>query len=174
MNARTRRDMHRWTKAEEDELRWVWGAKTVATIAAQLDRTQRAVVTKARRLGLGIGVPNGWEYLTAAAQRAGYEVVQLRRILAFANVRIRPSASMAKTGRYSVVDPDAVDRAVALWLSTETITEAARSRGLSRASLEKVVRARLPSPPKNTVWRIPTAFFDEVAPLTRKAGQRWP
>lgn len=107
----------RWTRADDGKLRLLWG-QSIRVIAKALHRTVLSVYWRAQKLGLGLGCPHGYEYLSAAAIRAGYAVRQLRQILHHSGVPIRKA--MSRQGlRARIVEPDLVDRAVAKWMAIE-------------------------------------------------------
>ena len=79
----------RWTPKEIEHLYTYWGTQSLRSLCRILRRTRVAICGKARQLGLSLGCPQGFEYLTAAATRAGYNTRQLRQILAWAEVKIK-------------------------------------------------------------------------------------
>ncbi len=132
----------RWTAAEEEELCLLWGEKTLPRIAAHLRRSPEGVYRRAECLGLTRGVPQGFEALSVAARRTGYCDPTLRKILAWAGVKVRRTMSRPPRGKTRLpcrfcVDPFDVDRAVKAWLATETIGEGARRHGYSGETLRK-------------------------------------
>lgn len=156
----------RWTPLEENRLRLFWGARSVPDIAETLGRSAFAVYQRAELLGLGLGCPRGYEYLTAAARRTGFEVARLRLILGEAGFKIR--GAMVRGGatvRY-YVDPEKVDAAVASWLATETLAGAARRLGMWPDTLERRLLASgvplPPKPPGKRHWRIPSEAIEQA------------
>ncbi len=131
------RRRRRWTWRDDDRLRDLWGEHTVAQIARALERTELTVYWRAQTLGLGLGCPQGFEYLSHAAARTGYATGQLRRILRWAGVGVRPACTRLGPRRRPthIVDPDDVDDAVARWHATETIEAAARRHDLSAEAM---------------------------------------
>lgn len=141
-----------WTTWELNQLHLLWGLHSLSTIARRLGRTEHGVFIRVRKLELGIGCPQGFESLVAAADRAGYAVNQLRRILFWARVPVRSYASLPGAhGRKRYVEPIAVDRAVAKWCRCETMREAALRIGMSRPHLGRLyqedIKAGLIPPP---------------------------
>jgi hypothetical protein len=166
-----------WTYRDDDHLRISWGPHPIRAIAKTLGRTEQAVYQRAKELGLGLGVPQGFETLTHAAERTGFATSQLRVILRAGGVRItrgltRPSHRVVRPHHVThIVEPHDVDEAVAAWLATETIQAGARRHGyegsvLRRLALEAIAKgdARIPAPPTRARyrWRIPSAVIDEL------------
>lgn len=165
----------RWTKADEAALEAMWG-HALPTIARALKRTVITVYWRAQRLGLGLGCPDGYEYLSAAALRCGYCASQLRRILRWAGVAVRKSVTRYQSRRtFHWVDPFEVDEAVRRWHETETLNAAARRHSLHSTSLEvrlRMVGAPLPPKPgKKLHWRIPSATVDLAVATTERRGR---
>jgi hypothetical protein len=134
-----------WTDAEDARLRKLWNGETpLGTIAAALKRTEHAVYCRARELGLQLGCPERWERMAAAAQRAGYSVKMLGKILRANNVRPLPTISPRSDGRpvrEYIVWPQDVDDAVAAWLDAEPLTTAARREGVCPKTLARRLEA---------------------------------
>ncbi len=134
----------RWTAADDQTLRdgWELGWR-VSIIAKHLGRTKAATYKRAQDIGLPLGVPDGWEHLSAAAERTGYATQQLRRILRWAGVHMRNALSRpcrSRSGRRQwIVEPEVVDEAVARWHATEPVTTAARRVGVG----DELLRGRL-------------------------------
>ena len=123
----------RWTPAEDVKLRRLWGSVSLREIGKDLDRTVLTVYWRAQHLGLPLGCPQGWEYLSAAATRTGYSTTQLRRALAFSSVGIQRAFVRTKDPHprgTRIVEPFDVDRAVEAWGATEPVTDAAHRRGM--------------------------------------------
>lgn len=168
----------RWTPRDDLRLSALWGTTTIARVAAQMGRTPRTVYWRAQRLDLGLGCPEGMEYLTHAAERAGYATASLRIILRWAGVRIARAASRPDAAPRSrrlrgewVVDPDDVDDAIARWHTTETLEGAARRRGVGSCVLVRLLGeaaargdARVPPKPArpHAHWRVPSALVDDL------------
>lgn len=164
----------RWTRDDDQELRALWGEVALRTIASRLKRTPAAVFARAQvALRLPLGCPQGHEYLTHAAKRTGYTAGQLRRILAWAGVKLRPSMSRPTEARrhYHTVDPFDVDDAVGRWLENETVESGARRHGLIGATLAAWLRLarrqtdiRIPDEPRERKahWRVPSSTIDAV------------
>lgn len=136
----------RW-KPEEDrelDLWWSSGLRLDAIANRFPGRTKGAVYRRAKDRGLGLGCPKGFEYLHAAAERTGYCIPTLRRILDYSDVQVHVSLRMPgstnKNWRRHYVDPFEVDEAIALWMKTEKPTDAARRRGVNRETLRRWLR----------------------------------
>jgi hypothetical protein len=103
-----------------------------------------AIYTRAKLLGLPLGVPRGFESLDAAARRAGVHPRTMRRILRWAGKKIRRKLSepLPRSFHRLMVDQLDVDEAVAAWTRTEPVEAAARRLGIDpvrlRARLRKV------------------------------------
>lgn len=135
----------RWTHADDEALRDLWDlGLRLSAISKQLNRTKATIYWRAQKLGLPLGCPDGFEHLTAAADRVGYSPCTLRRIMRWAGKKVRAALSRPTGGhwRRQIVDPVDVDEAVAAWLRTETANSAAKRLGISgdrlRARLRKV------------------------------------
>jgi len=154
----------------------LWGVP-ICIIARELERTPEAVYQRAARIGLPNGCPPGHEYLTAAAKRTGFgDTGMLRRILKWAKVRIRHTNSLepAQHARF-FVEPEAVDRAVAAWLKTETPEAAARRLGVSTATvMSRLQLSGLRLPPKvgrKKHWRIPSTTIERAMTMVVRRGR---
>lgn len=158
------RHYRRWTRGDVKILRDLWGTVTLATIAEKLGRSPLTVYYFATKAGLQRGCPQGYEYLTAAATRTGFDTGQLRVILASAGVKLRVVMALPKKRRhYHVVSPDIVDEAVDAWMKLEGLPDAARRLGTTR----EVVRAALVAaghepPPLKFRWRVLPSVADEA------------
>lgn len=131
----------RWTRSDDAQLRDLWDlGMQVRAIATRLGRTALTVYWRAQKLGLPLGCPDGWEYLTAAAERTGYATKQLRPILAWAGVSLRralarPNKKVARACHF--VDPLEVDAAIAKWTASEPVHTAAARLGICAGTLER-------------------------------------
>jgi hypothetical protein len=183
--------VRRWTWKDDDQLRIDWGIHPMEHIAKTLNRTTYGVYCRAQALGLGVGCPQGFEYLSAASRRTGYAVSSLRRILSWAHVPIRrayakPDRPPSRCPNW-IVEPIAVDDAVAEWHQTEPLDCAAERHGVAYTVLIRLlgdaamncdqrvcslVLNRFPNgaanrstdaPPRRSRrhWRIPSALADE-------------
>lgn len=175
----------RWTAAVDRALVMLWGEFTVTRIARKLSRTPLTVYFRARKLELRCGAPQGFEYLSHAARRVGFDAVTLRRILRWAGVGLRQAMSRPDaTGRrrHFFVDPFDVDHAIEAWHATETVQGAARRLGMCDETLRKwLLDARrdgddgVPEKPSGAKqhWRVPsTAIERVVAERLAKFGNR--
>lgn len=170
-----------WTAADDRRLALLWECPdSLRSIAAALRRTEKTTYWRVQQLGLALGPPQGYEYLTAAADRTGYETEQLRRILDWASVKIRPVRARpsrrrgAHTGtrrRMFFVEIDAVDEAIAKWHRTENVAAAARDRGIGGDVLRAWLRlAGVPDEKRarKQHWRVESAVIDRVVAERRK------
>lgn len=129
-----------WTKHDLERLEFLWDAShSLPWIAKQLGRTLKTTYQRAQELGLPLGCPRGYEYLTNAGIRTGYTTGQLRHILRWAGCPIHPALSRTVRGRKRshVVDPQDVDDALERWHATETCETAARRRGRCGETLKR-------------------------------------
>jgi hypothetical protein len=168
--------MARWTPADDMWLRASWD-RPLSKLSAKVGRTEQAVAQRAQQLGLGLGCPPGFEYLTVAARRTGFDRSSLRMILRWGKVKIHESitANRRPRGRW-IVDPEKVDRAVEDWLKTETIEAASRRTGYTAEALtRRLEMCGLPLPGRPTGkrhWRIPSDLIDEAIAIVQKRGRR--
>jgi hypothetical protein len=129
-----------WSAQDVTRLRFLWDAShSLPWIAKQLGRTVKTTYQRAQSLGLPLGCPQGYEYLTNAAIRCGYTAGQLRHRLRWAGVPIHPALSRTARGRKRshVVDPQDVDDALERWHSTEPVEAAARRLGVCGETLKR-------------------------------------
>lgn len=143
--ARARRN-DPWTPEEDAALRWAWEQDDTRTIARKIGRTPMAIYHRVAVLGIGLGRPRGGEYVYEAAQRCGVDGDAMRAILIMAGVRLRRCRWNPHTQRRNprarwVLSEDA-DRAMALWLRSETVTDAAARVGMSRYALSRILTER--------------------------------
>jgi hypothetical protein len=132
----------RWTAEDDRRLTFEWAeGLSLATVAKRLGRTQAATYWRAQQIGLPLGVPDGFEYFSAAAERTGYATKQLRAILATHGVRLHATLSRTspekRPRRMHFVDPLLVDDAVAAWVQAEPVEAAARRLGICGESLRR-------------------------------------
>jgi hypothetical protein len=140
LGLRTRR---RWTNPERAALRKLWHDVGQRALRERLGgRPWTEIRREAKRLGLPMGIPQGYEFLTAAAERTGFSRSTLERMLAWAGVQVHRHYGW--TGpvkfRQRYVEPEAVDEAVAKWLKTETPTALARRLGACGPQFAVVLR----------------------------------
>lgn len=165
----------RWTAADDRKLEMLWG-KSLKVVAAELGRTMLTTYWRAQKLGLGLGVPQGGEYMSAAARRTGYAISTLWMILRWAGVRPLLSLARERTERSTHwVDPDDVNDAIEKWLLTETPEAAARRHGYSaECVIQRLIRSGLAVPPrpgKRCHWRIPSEIIDQSMAMFEKRGR---
>ena len=134
----------RWTQQDDARLELLWGLESVRVIAETLERKPVAVYVRARILGLPLGCPCGYEYLTDACKRTGYKSSQLRTILRFGGVKLHKAWTSTPHKRKRathVVVPEEVDEACAAWSQTEIVEQAAARRGMLGETLTKRLKA---------------------------------
>jgi hypothetical protein len=154
----------RWTEHDDESLSFQWGAP-VHELAEKFGRSVVAIRWRARTLGLHLGHAQGHEYITHAAKRCGFSVVQLRRILWAQHVRIY-SSPMGDEKRSHSVDPDDVDRAVEMWCKSEPLLVAARRWGVHPQTVRRALQMSGERTPKKPGfrqhWRIPREVIDRA------------
>ena len=174
------RHQHRWTAAEDERLRRVWGDLKREVLRRLPGRTWLGIVRRARNLGLKTGVPEGFELILTAAKRAGYQYATMLRILRWAGVEIRrhwrqtkpvkrglyrKPESTRRAAHWHIVEIEDTDEAVARWHKTETIFGAARARDVPKMTLTAWLREAGLLTAKNrfaSTYRIQTADIDRV------------
>jgi hypothetical protein len=168
-----------WTEAEDCTLRLNWGEKSIKEIALQLGRSIYGVYDRAYDLDLPLGCPQGFEFFTAAAKRTGFTKGEFSKLLRYSRVEVRPAMSRpsgSKTPRASIVEPDAVDEAVRVWMQTETLAVAADRHGVAPKTLERWLMSsglHLPKKPKHRRhWRIPSETIDAAAAMRAAIQKR--
>lgn len=166
-----------WSGHDDQMLRDLWGSYSITWLARKFGRTYTAIFWRARHLDLQLGCPPGSEYLTAAARRTGYEVQSLRRILAAAGVGLHVAHAKKRTRRRPrhYVDRYEVDWAVAAWMETETLNQAAKRHGMNPATLRRWLLAAIaggasipPPPEKGLRWQVPGKAVDRVVLARRE------
>jgi hypothetical protein len=178
LGLRTRRG---WTRAELRALREGWHELGPRGLRRALPgRTWSSIRQKADDLGLPSGVPQGCESLAACAARTGFHHSTLARILEAGGVRVRVTYPRGKPGCQRqprhYVERDAADEAVARFLETETVVEAARRRGLHPSTLADWLGDAgelRPERRHGRLWRVPGAVIDRVAAERRAALAAW-
>jgi hypothetical protein len=145
----------RWSAREDQILRIEWHELTPDKLRRKLPcRTWTAIRGRAYVvLGLPLGIPQGHEAIFAAAVRLGVSYWTLRRILAWAEVRVRRAyggdgSVQARTGPARYVDSDEATDALRRWLRTETLVYAATRLGLDKSRLRHAATALGLLPPK--------------------------
>jgi transposase-like protein len=170
-----RLDLHvrrHWTAAEDAVLVNHWGYRPIAEIAKMAGRTHQATYRRARELGIGSGSPQGFEYISAAAGRVGYDPHTLRNILTWAGVRVHDACTRENdTRRFPrhYVESLDVDDAVMKWLATETIASGAVRHGIAGCTLKKWLQAARAAgvkmsaePGPKEQWRVLSSVIDAV------------
>lgn len=161
-----RRKRCNWTERDFAKLRALWSPETtLEAIAAALGSTPKTVYWYSRRLNLP-AVPEGWERLTHAAERTGYDTGQLVAILLAANVSVyrtlsRPSEPRGQRrrhrSRFRVVWAADVDQAVADWTQREDARSVEQRIGISDTALVARLKAagvKKLSRKRNARWRL--------------------
>lgn len=123
------------------------------------------------KLGLKRGreCPSGFEFISHAAVRAGFSRRTLKMILKWAGVALHEGPRQGD----QIVSPKRVDRAVKLWLQTETVTAAAVRHGVSPRALRTQLEAERRLPRKalwGTVVRVRSDVIDGV--VQRMGGKQ--
>jgi hypothetical protein len=144
-----------------------------------MKRPVGGVYCRAYKIGLTLGCPEGFSYLSHEAERCGYSTTQLRMILTWGDVEIQRAMSAPgarRTRPTHIVDPTLVDQAVAAWLATETLHVAARARDLGDEHLARILAEfgrDVPARPTQfrAHWRIPTAVVDAAVARWQKAAK---
>lgn len=133
-------------------LRRMWGVQTLRQIATELQRTPHAVELRAHSLKFPFGAPQGTEYVTTAAERCGFDVAKMRRILRWAGVRTvqvagllsvpqkKRTRGIRRSYRRQVVDAFDATSAVERFNRTELVLFAARRLGMCTATLATLLR----------------------------------
>jgi hypothetical protein len=134
-----------WTPRDDARLRLLWGdGRPLPYLARKLGRSQLGVYEHAYSLGLPVGCPQGWEYLSHAADRTGYHESQLRRILKAAGKRIARALALPGKGRSRpracIVEPQDCDDAITAWNAAEPAERAARRLGHCGEMLRRRLR----------------------------------
>lgn len=172
------RKNRRWTRADDRQLMLLWGSCSLAATARRLGRTTVTTYWRAQKLGLGLGCPRGYEYLSAAAKRTGFDTATLRTVLRWAGVHVEKvlCRRVSGTWRRHYVNPDRVDQAVSEWLATETPEQASRRIGISTEIIVNRLRASglpLPERPgKKRRWRIPSETIDRAVDMVVRRGNK--
>lgn len=162
-----------WSPSEDKQLLMLWeSGRVLQYIATRLGRPLHGVYNRAVKLGLAVGCPRGFEYLSDAVARCGLNsTTQLRRILDWAGVAIHEGLyqpkrdASARAWHRHYVEPVAVDEAVAKWVRSETMQEAARRYGISGMIMRKwLLRAGVVEqrPRRMGPQRVETAVIDRV------------
>lgn len=161
-----------WTSKDDHDLIDSWGELTIAQIARNLKRTPEAVYARAtEKLGLKRGCPEGFEYVSNAAKRTGFDLKTLWKVLAYSRVKVARAMSRPgkARGHYQtrIVDPYAVDRAVRAFIDAAPLNQHAIEHRLDLATLKRwLLLAKehgaivdLPPLPKKQKgrWRVPGA-----------------
>lgn len=161
------REKCRWTVKDRDTLLMMWGHHPQGEIAKALQRSPRAVFIRARGMGIGGACPQGFESLQRAADRCGFQVDTMRRVLNAARVKIRPAPTLLGNSYHVLLEPSAVDAAVAAWCRLETLQQAGRrlrmdASVIRRHLLAAEARGEITLPPhsRGSYWRVPRETID--------------
>lgn len=169
----------RWTKEEDKVLRSLWGEASLEAIVRKIGRPRGGVYLRAIEIGLEVGVPQGCESIDACAARCGFERRTMLRVLAFGGVHAHfvPSRSPKRNRKYRsrYVDAFRADEAVAAWMASESVTQAADRRGLGGNVLRSwLLKAGVTGKPTGLKkhWRVPTETIDRV--IRERLAKRCP
>jgi hypothetical protein len=166
----------RWTKRDDARLSDLWHeGSSLRLMSRELGRTVRTIYWRAQKIGLVLGCPPGWEYLSEAARRTGFATQTMRLVLAFAGVPLRRAVTKGTGGQRPphIVEPEAVDDAVAAWMDSEPLHAAARRLGLTDGALQWRLEAlgiERPEGLGRAHWRVRSADVEEAARVTPLAG----
>lgn len=153
-----------WTVDDYATLHLWWGIESVPKIAKRLGRTIGGVVGQAKKLKLRMGIQNGYESITEAAERhkCGYQfMLKLLRRRSAKLRRARPWSTATEPQRY--ISRECADEAMLAYLSTETMKGAARARGIDAAALRKWMLLEGHEPPRRGIhWRVSSGDIDKV------------
>lgn len=159
----------RWTSKDSDTLLMMWGHHSQEEIARALQRSPRAVFMRAREMGIGGGYPQGFESLQACADRCGFDIKTMRKVLNAHRVPIQRAPSIKGSSLHAMVEPHRADEAVAAWCKLETLQQAGRRLGLDGwlvrrhlAAAEQRGEITLPEHCRKRHWRIPREIVDRV------------
>lgn len=158
-----------WAAADDRQLTFLWESRIrLSAIARRMGRTPFAVYRRAQTIGLSVGAPDGFEYITGAARRCGFAIRTMATMLRAAGVQFHithsdPGVAGKGTWRRHYVDPDDVDRAVSAWMAAETVKGAAEARNINRMTLHRwLIAAGLTPPGHKRTWRLPVEVIDRV------------
>jgi hypothetical protein len=168
-----RRHYRNWTASEVMKLGDLWErGSEMRVIRRVMGRSRRSIFEKAKRLGLTLGCPEGFEYLTDAFKRVGVcNSNQMRSILNWAGVKIRTTLSSEKATTH-FVDPFEVDDAMKRWCNAETLRHASRRHRIRPRTLRVLIvehNAADPGPNKKPHWRLDPDVVDKLVSEYRKA-----
>lgn len=157
-----------WDPEAERTFLWRWGYGSIGGLADKLERTEGALVEKAKKVGFRTGCPPGHVRVCDLAEEVGYSRDSLVKILQSQGVSLYRSWSRREKRRprfrVPIVERERAMKAVREWMRLETPNEAASRLGLShtwlRTLLEQAGHVR---PPKGVPWRLPPEVFDAVS-----------
>jgi hypothetical protein len=170
-----------WTMQEDTSLRLWWGYYSLEIIAKRLKRGVHAVYKRAvATLKLRGGAPAGFETLTHAAERTGFETSSLRHLLRVEGVRAVTTMS-PRRGSYArhMVEVADVDDAVERYMRRETMAQAAERVGLSVDSLRLRLRTLgVPFVSKRKLAFLPedvdrAAALERLGTAAHRIGVHW-
>jgi phage antirepressor YoqD-like protein len=129
-----------WTDEESETLRRMWGWEPIYTISRALNKTPKAIFYRSVILGLRLVVPEGYDFVTNAAERAGFSVKAFQRIMRIYRVPVRAHYGRTRERgkrcyHHHIVDLERADEAVAKFMKTENLRQAAKARGLDTRRL---------------------------------------
>jgi hypothetical protein len=173
--------VRRWTVAEDERLRELFGAVSAEQLSRMMGRTQIACAIRAARLNLGgvSAVTQGFERIQQAAVRHKYEWSVMKRIIAWAGLHAERisvyAAKRTKTNRKSMYyRTHSVDEAVEAWRNAETPGEAAKRTGVSGCTIRRWLReSGVPGDPSALAARLRLATEMRTGhALKSKQGRR--
>ena len=147
-----------WTDADDKTLTMLWDDISIRGLATKFSRSTYAVYQRAKKLGLSLGAPSGWEFLSAAKVRTGFHLGTLRMIIAWAvangvidqrDQAIRDAMQVPKPKDYwrkgprfrrQIVDALLLDEAIAAWMDSETLEAASRRFGVCGDTVRRTLR----------------------------------
>jgi hypothetical protein len=176
----------RWTDDEIQYIESEWEFTKPHIIARELNRKIRAIINKAENLGLHKGPPEGCDFVTAVANKMGYEPSTFYGILEHFNVKVTrlptiPQGKRKRTKRttrrrfkapHRYVDIMEAEEAVRKWVTeTETIPKAAERLEISQHRLTDILIAaglKVVSKDKKFALRLNSKTLDKLVADWRK------
>lgn len=160
------RSRRRWLRSDDRRLMMLWDEVSLSTAAKLIGRSEVAIYSRANRLGFPLGVQPGFESLAHAARRCGFSIPITRNILLADGVEPRKRMSLPNHDRVKFQpmqwETAKVDAAMAAWLATATVEEAARDRGLTPSVLRRWLIVAGVRSSGRRCWRVPTKVVDRV------------
>lgn len=165
-----------WKPKDEEVLRFLWETPaTIRELCTHFGRSAQGICRRAVKLGLPPRVPNGFEFLTHAAMRTGFDIKTFRNVLLWARVKIhivrryklkrkKVKNRKRKFFHQCYVNPLEVDEAVGRWMNTETPATAAPRFGVDATTLRRWLRNAgiKRKPERHCPWRIDSKIIERV------------